>query len=82
MAGFTLGVSVVTLDGSGSFDVDDPITFSWVFTSRPNTSTATLTDSTTSSPTFTPDLVGDYVVQLTVSDGRKTSSDSVTITVI
>ena len=81
--GFELGVSVITLDGASSTDPDgDPITFSWVFSSIPNTSTSTLTDSTTSGPTFTPDLVGDYVVQLTVSDNRgKSSSDTVTITI-
>lgn len=83
VAGFTLGVTAVNLDGSTSTDPDgDPITFSWVFTSVPNTSTVTLSGETTATPSFVPDLVGTYDIQLTVSDGRKSSTDSVTITVV
>jgi len=81
VAGWTLG-NTINLDGSGSSDPDgDTITFSWSFTSVPNTSTVTLSGETTTTPSFVPDLVGTYDIQLTVSDGRKTSTDSVTITV-
>jgi len=80
---FTLGVSSVTLDGSGSSDRNNDIsTYSWSFTTVPNTSSATLSDETTTSPSFIPDLVGTYVIVLTVTDERgKSSADSVTITV-
>jgi len=77
-----VGTSVVTLDGSASFDPEgNPLTFSWVFSSVPDGSGATLSNAGTNSPTFTADVVGSYVVSLTVSDARKTAGDSVTITV-
>jgi hypothetical protein len=73
-----------TLDGSGSVHPDGtPITFSWRLTSRPQGSAAALGSSTTVNPTFTPDLSGTYIVELTVTDGLgATSSDSVTITAV
>jgi hypothetical protein len=74
--------TLVTLDGSGSSDVDnDAITYSWSFTSRPAGSTAILIDPTSINPTFTPDVNGSYVVQLIVNDGTVNSApDSVTVT--
>jgi len=86
VAGWALG-NTVNLDGSGSSDPDgDSITFSWSFTSVPDTSTVTLSGETTATPSFVPDLVGTYVIQLTVTDVPssgtiKSSTDSVTITV-
>ncbi|MDH3294493.1 MAG: tandem-95 repeat protein, partial [Acidimicrobiia bacterium] len=74
---------VVTLDGSGSSDPDDgeTLTFTWVPTARPDGSIAALTDADTDSPTFIPDLPGDYVIELTVDDGNGgTASDTVTVT--
>lgn len=72
----------VTLDGSGSFDVNgNPLTYSWTLTSVPEGSTATLTGATTVSPTFTADLAGGYVASLVVNDGIVNSAPStVTIT--
>ena len=73
----------VILDGSGSSDPDgDTITYAWSFVSVPVDSTATLTGANTVSPTFTPDLKGDYVVQLIVNDGTVDSApDTVTVTI-
>ena len=74
--------NTVTLDGSGSTDVDgDSLTFSWTFTSSPAGSTATLSDPTIVDPTFVADVSGTYVAQLLVNDGTVDSApDTVTIT--
>ncbi len=74
---------VVDLDGTGSSDDDgDPLTYSWTFEDRPAGSTASLTGADSDSPSFTPDLLGDYVVELVVNDGLVDSDpDQVTITV-
>ena len=64
----------VTLDGSKSYDPNGTaVTYTWKFKSKPKKSTATLQDATTVAPTFVPDVRGNYVVQLVVSDGQLTS---------
>jgi PKD repeat protein len=72
-AGFSQTVIVgesVTLDGSQSADVDgDTLTFFWAIISRPENSTAALSDSTAVKPSFTVDQSGAYEIQLTVNDG-------------
>jgi len=71
--------STVYLDGTGSYDPDgDSITYSWVFITNPS-STATLSGADTATPTFVADVDGDYEVELTVSDGELSSTDSVMI---
>ena len=79
--GGTVG-DTVALDGSGSSDVDnDPLTFAWIFLARPPGSAASLTDPTSVAPSFTPDLPGDYTIELTIDDGNGgTATDTVTIT--
>lgn len=73
--------TVVTLDGSKSSDADgDLITYSWSFTSKPFGSNAALSDFTVVNPTFTPDVVGAYVLNLVVKDG-KINSFSVPVTI-
>jgi len=73
----------VSLDGSGSTDGDVPVqalTYSWVIVSAPAGSTATLSGADTASPSFTPDVAGDYVIELVVNDGVADSvPDSVTV---
>jgi hypothetical protein len=60
----------VTLDGSGSFDVDlDPLFYAWSFSFQPPGSTAALTDADRELASFIPDLAGLYVAQLIVGDG-------------
>ena len=72
----------VTVNGSESYDVDgDAITFSW-FLTTPDGSTASLSDSSSVTPSFTPDIFGEYTAHLTVSDGNLVSEpQTVTITV-
>ena len=73
--------STVTLDGSGSNDVDgDAITYQWTLRSAPDGSAATLINATAASPALVPDLSGEYIVQLIVSDGTL-SSDPATVTI-
>jgi hypothetical protein len=61
----------VQLDGSASFDDNTPtdlLGFAWTLASRPAGSTAVLTGADTVSPTFTPDVAGEYIASLIVSD--------------
>lgn len=65
----------VTLDGTGSSDPDsDPLLYRWSMTARPAGSTASLDSTTGATPGFIADRAGDFVVQLTVSDGTVDSS--------
>lgn len=75
--------TAVQLNGSGSLDVDNnPLTYFWSFTAKPEGSTATLSNESLVNPTFTPDLAGTYVLQLIVNDGQLDSDpDTVSITV-
>jgi len=62
--------NLVTLDGTASSDPDEdyPLTYAWQIISKPAGSTAALSNPDSVNPTFTVDLLGDYVVQLTVTD--------------
>ena len=63
--------------GGSCTDVDgDATTATWSFTSKPVTSAATLSSTTILAPTFTPDIVGDYVAQLVCNDGKTDSTPS------
>jgi PKD repeat protein len=73
--------TTVTLDGSQSYDANgDVLTYVWSFMNKPGESLATLTGADTEKPSFKADVHGDYVVQLTVSDGfGGTANDTVTV---
>jgi len=69
----------VTLDGSTSNDPDgDPLTYSWKQISGQAVS---LSNATQGVASFTPAVVGTYVFRLTVSDGRVSVTDEVTVVV-
>ncbi|WP_460982948.1 PKD domain-containing protein [Spirosoma fluminis] len=71
----------VTLDGSASADNQGkPLTFQWNLVRKPAKSNVTLGGPTTPKPTFTPDEVGEYEVELTVSNGTARSTDKVLVT--
>lgn len=74
--------STVYLDGSNSsVPPGETATFSWQFTQRPEGSNASLVNAGTATPSFVADLIGTYVVQLTVtSSSGLTDSDDVMIT--
>jgi PKD domain len=63
--------TTVTLDGSGSFDDNTDtslLQYSWSVGSVPQGSAVTLTGANTMTPSFVPDLFGNYVMQLIVTD--------------
>ncbi len=84
--------TVVTLDGSGSKDTDGFVkTYTWTVLHSPKTgtppvSTAVTLDTTDPKrPKFTPTVVGDYVLNLTVTDNKDVVSaqaDTVAITAV
>lgn len=71
----------LTLDGSGSKDADgDSLIYQWRIVSKPEDSTATLLNADSVSPSITPDVYGDYVLELIVNDSYVDSApDQVTI---
>ena len=75
---------VVTLDGSGSSDPeqDYPLSYSWQITSKPEGSTAVLSDTNAVNPSFTVDMLDDYTIELVVTDnlGAQSAPDYVLIT--
>ncbi|HSQ66788.1 MAG TPA: hypothetical protein VLM85_26395 [Polyangiaceae bacterium] len=67
----------VQLDGSGSADPNTPalpLTYEWSLASVPAGSSAKIEQAQDSKPWFSPDVAGDYVVQLVVSDGMLAST--------
>ncbi|HEX7152060.1 MAG TPA: RHS repeat-associated core domain-containing protein [Thermoanaerobaculia bacterium] len=73
----------VKLGGSAcddGFPRGNALAISWTQVSGPGTATFTNQTSTTPSVTFT--LAGQYVLRLTVSDGQHSASDDVTVTAL
>jgi subtilisin family serine protease len=71
--------TVTALDGTGSTDPDgDPLTHSWIQISGP---AVTLTGADTATPSFTAPDSGAVSFRLTVSDGSRNATDTVTVTV-
>lgn len=71
------------LNGSESSDADgDSLVFLWNITSAPNGSTAVLSDTTIANPVLTPDVSGEFIIELVVNDGRDDSDkDQIIISV-
>ncbi len=78
--------SLVTISGSGSSDPDngpEPLTYNWDYISGPVADpgpTLSTTDGWITA-TFTPNVQGTYVFELTVDDGALTATDQVTVLV-
>jgi PKD domain len=75
--------TLVTLNGSASSDPSGqlPLTYAWSFVSQPAGSAATLSNPSIVNPTFTPDALGNYVIQLVVTDAVGLSSAPATVTI-
>lgn len=75
--------TLVDLDGSGSSDPDEnyPLSYFWQITDKPTGSVAELSDPCDVNPSFTVDMLGDYVIELVVTDslGAQSEPDSVLI---
>lgn len=80
-----LGESL-TLDGSSSSDPDEPnpqLTYAWSIESAPPGSVAEIEQATTINALFTPDMIGEYIISLTVNDGEVDSvADENMVTVV
>jgi hypothetical protein len=64
----------VTLDGTGSSDSDgDIINYNWQISLQPLNSQVTISSTSSSTPGFTPDLAGQYKIDLVVNDGKENS---------
>ena len=77
--------ATVSLDGSASFDDNTAtaqLAFSWTLASVPAGSAAQLTGANTMTPTFVPDVVGNYVARLVVTDqnGADSAPSDVVVT--
>jgi hypothetical protein len=67
--------TLVTLDGSASYDPDDDtISHSWSFVSCPSTECPALDTPSDPTSSFTPVATGQYVLQLVVNDGHLDST--------
>ncbi|MGC1240404.1 MAG: hypothetical protein WA874_02390 [Chryseosolibacter sp.] len=74
--------TLVTLDGTASADGNGkPFAFQWTFKNKPTQSSAVLENSSTATPSFTPDLVGLYTVEVKITQGDFSKTDFVMITV-
>jgi K319L-like, PKD domain len=72
---------LVQLHGTGTDADGDNLTHSWTFVSRPAGSSAILNGASNASTSFTPDVAGEYVVRLAVSDGTSSRTDDCIISV-
>jgi outer membrane protein assembly factor BamB len=76
--------TLVTLDGTGSVDLNgNALTYAWTITSKPNGSSAVISNASSVAPSFTADIAGSYVISLVVNNGTYASNpDTVTVTAI
>lgn len=78
-----LGTSTVLQGSATDPDGDAIVSWFWSIDSAPEGSSASLSSPFDPAPVFTPNVLGDYVLSLVVSDGIDTSApDTVTITVV
>ena len=75
--------TTVNLDGTQSSDPEtDPVQYAWTFILRPANSTATLSGSQTTTPSFVPDEPGRYIAQLSGTDSHNVAGTPDTVTIM
>jgi hypothetical protein len=75
--------ATVTLDASGSTDMNGAgFSSNWIFVNRPDASSASISNADAAIATFVPDVMGEYLVQLTISNDLGESTDEVMVTAI
>lgn len=73
----------VSLDGSESHDGNNkPFVYGWSVKTKPQGSTATIGVSNTAKTTFTPDVVGKYIIELKITQGSWLDTDELALTVV
>ena len=73
----------VELDGSKSSDPNnDKLSFKWEVVVRPDGSNASLGDNVAEKTDFKPDVLGNYAIRLTVSDGDLAGSATIFVEVV
>jgi hypothetical protein len=78
-------IKLVTLDGSRSTDKESDslnLTYKWTMTEKPGGSNATLSSASSVRPTFIADVTGVYRISLVVSDGKLSSVNDASVTVV
>lgn len=64
----------LSLDGTSSSDPEaDPLSYRWRIVTAPANSLAMISSASSISATLTPDIEGQYVIELVVNDGRQDS---------
>lgn len=74
---------IATLSGSASDPDDDPLSIRWDVVAKPSNSrisSFSIAGADTASPTFTPDVSGQFRFRITVSANGLTASDDVVVT--
>ncbi len=77
----TLTANFTDADVGGTCNEPAIFTYQWVLTSTPNGSKTQLSSTTVASPTFVPDLVGEYDVTLVVADFKGHKSQPATVAI-
>lgn len=79
-----VGLGLVKLDGTASSDRnDDMLTFKWTLLGKPAGSNAVIGNAWSPMPSFTADVLGNYMVTLVVNDGKTDSAvNAITITAV
>ncbi|MEK6608240.1 MAG: hypothetical protein AABZ30_11305, partial [Myxococcota bacterium] len=77
-----LSATVVDADTEDPCALAQTIAYAWAIAERPVGSTAGLSDAAARNPSFTPDVPGDYVVELVARDstGRASAPAGITVT--